>query len=34
MSETETSKIIEEDISVNDVAGDVESLFGIKPEII
>ena len=34
MSETETSKIIEEDISVNDVAGDVENLFGIKPEII
>ena len=34
MSEAETTKIIEEDISVNDVAGDVENLFGIKPEII
>ncbi len=33
VSEQETAKIIEDDISVNDVAADVESLFGVKPEI-
>lgn len=33
MSEQETAKIIEDDISVNDVAADVESLFGVRPEI-
>lgn len=33
MSEQETARIIEDDISVSDVAADVESLFGVKPEI-
>ena len=33
VSETETSKIIDEDANVSDIAADVESLFGIKPEI-
>lgn len=32
-SEQETSKIIDEDINVNDIAADIENLFGIKPEI-
>ena len=32
-AEQETSKIINDDVNVNDIAADVESLFGIKPEI-
>ena len=31
--EQETAKIIEDDVNVNDIAADVESLFGMKPEI-
>ncbi|MBQ6388116.1 MAG: DNA polymerase III subunit gamma/tau [Mogibacterium sp.] len=33
MTEQETSRIIEEDVSISDVAADVENLFGIRPEI-
>jgi DNA polymerase III subunit gamma/tau len=33
VSEQETSKIIDEDAIVSDIAADVESLFGMKPEI-
>ncbi len=29
----ETSRIIDEDINVNDVVSDIQSLFGIKPEV-
>lgn len=32
-ADPETSNIIEEDISIADVAADVESLFGIRPEV-
>ena len=32
-AELETDKIIDEDTNVSDIAADVESLFGIKPEI-
>ena len=33
VSEQETTQILEEDVSINDVAADIEGLFGIKPEI-
>lgn len=33
VSEQETSKIIDDDAIVSDIAADVESLFGMKPEI-
>lgn len=33
MSEQETSKILDDDVNVSDIASDVENLFGIKPEI-
>lgn len=33
ISEQETAKIIDDDINIQDVARDVEDLFGIKPEI-
>lgn len=33
-AEDETSRIIDEDINVSDVAADIENLFGIKPELI
>ena len=33
MTEQEAGRIIDDDVNVNDVAADVESLFGIKPEI-
>ena len=32
-AEQETAKIIEADTNISDIASDVESLFGIKPEI-
>ena len=32
-SEQETAKILGDDANINDVASDIESLFGIKPEI-
>ena len=32
-AEQETAKILDEDVNVSDIAADVESLFGIKPEI-
>lgn len=33
MSDAETSKIIDEDINVNEVIEDIENLFGIKPTV-
>jgi hypothetical protein len=33
VSEQETAKIIDDDAIVSDIAADVESLFGMKPEI-
>jgi hypothetical protein len=32
-AEQETSRIIDEDVNIGDIAQDIENLFGIKPEI-